>query len=176
MPAMPAIATGPDDRACIAPLPDCQAPSRSTNRATLRCGHCHLNQFVPSDRKCRRCRCPLDPPVDIVPVTVTATAPAPDPEPLIPVAVCPMFHTLEQSLPVVLLWLRLRAGMSQREFASALGRGSRTYASKIENGRTLPTVRSLIGIAGALGVPVQKIVMMCEGLMADDSKKNIPCP
>ena len=49
--------------------------------------------------------------------------------------------------------LRLRRGMTQATLASATVTGiSRTYLSRVENGRVLPSFLALIEIAAVLGI------------------------
>ena len=134
-------------------------------RETLHCPHCGLNQFVRSDRRCRRpgCHKPLDQPVD------TAANSVPEPPP-IPISIVPpasphrLFHDAKRTLPFVLLWFRLRAGLSQPQLGRLLG-VPRTYVSKLENGKATPTVASLIKVAEGLGTTVGKVLVACEYLM-----------
>src|SRR5580692_6237844 len=93
------------------------SPSSSAllNRQTLRCPDCDLVQFKPANRLCRRCHKDLIPPPEIVNPAPTV---APNPYPHHP---APVFVNLRRTLPVVICWLRLRIGLSQRQLAGRIG-------------------------------------------------------
>lgn len=135
---------------------------------SITCPHCHLVQFLTVDKKCRRCRGAL------IPIAVPA-----EPEPLkqtpffkdrptfIPSEVGPHLKaTYEYWLPIVMLWQRLKGERSQAQIARSLGSyARRTWLSRMENGEITPTPTSLAHISQALGVPMSRLLKMCEYLM-----------
>jgi len=64
-------------------------------------------------------------------------------------------------LATTLRELRLRAGLSQRQLASRMS-VPRTWVSKFELERCVPTVPNLARIAGALGLSVCELFVQCE--------------
>ena len=106
------------------------------------CSVCHLTQFNRGDGKCRRCHNPLK----VVYMEL----------------VLPTLHaycnsqsllSMRRDLGRFIRKMRLRRGMTQTALASATASGiSRTYLSRVENGRVLPSTIALIDIAGAIGI------------------------
>lgn len=145
-------------------LLSCQIP-RQTHQ-TLRCPHddCRLVQFTTANGLCRKCHRPLEVPV------VDVLESIPDPVPLIPPAVCPVFLGLNRSLPVILVWMRMRCNLSQVSLARRIG-VYRTAVSKFENGRATPTVRTLEKLARALDTDMYTIFRACEILEGADGVK-----
>lgn len=119
------------------------------SREVLRCDHCSLVQFSTSNLLCRRCHKPLE--IEI-------------PEPAAPTAVEAMSERAQgnrcSKVAVRLREIRNARHLSQRQLAARLD-VPRTYISKIENGRAMPTLASLQRLATALAVP------MCE-MVRDD--------
>jgi transcriptional regulator with XRE-family HTH domain len=115
-------------------------------REVLRCDRCNLVQFRTSNSLCRKCRHPLD---------VEERAP------LAPQLVAmPSAHSAaEAGLQVAgqVREIRRARHLSQRQLASRM-QVPRTYISKIENGKAIPTLGSLERLAGALGVNVCRLV------------------
>ncbi len=111
-------------------------------REVLRCEHCSLVQFRTMDSHCRRCRKPLEleepepQMLSLVPPLAHSSAPASAPVPSVDVA-------------EAVRNLRHARGLSQRELALRM-RVPRTYISKIENGKAMPTLSSLERLAAAL--------------------------
>ena len=110
-------------------------------REVLRCEHCSLVQFRTMDSHCRRCRKPLE---------------QEEPEPqLLELALAPLPHHAHAPAPPsidvarAVRDLRHERGLSQRELALRM-EVPRTYISKIENGKAMPTLSSLERLARAL--------------------------
>ncbi|MFT4111237.1 helix-turn-helix domain-containing protein [Silvibacterium sp.] len=110
-------------------------------REVLRCEHCSLVQFRTTNSLCRRCHKPLevDEPEPQTPHLVVAS-PAVTPQDDIDVA-----RAVRE--------IRQSRGMSQRQLAGRM-QVPRTYISKIENGKAMPTLSSLERLALALQVDV----------------------
>jgi transcriptional regulator with XRE-family HTH domain len=115
-------------------------------REVLRCDHCSLVQYRTTNNLCRRCRRPLE--VEERP-------------PLVPqlVAMPPTHAAAEAGLQVAAQVRDIRRArhLSQRQLASRM-QVPRTYISKIENGKAIPTLGSLERLAAALGVGVCHLV------------------
>jgi transcriptional regulator with XRE-family HTH domain len=111
-------------------------------REVLRCEHCWLVQFRTSNSLCRRCRKPLeiDEPEPLSPQLVTANAPGAEEGEGIDVA-----RTVRA--------VRRERALSQRQLAGRM-QVPRTYISKIENGKAMPTLSSLQRLANALEVGI----------------------
>jgi transcriptional regulator with XRE-family HTH domain len=110
-------------------------------REVLRCERCSLVQFRTSNSLCRRCHKPLE--IEEAPV-------------LMPQLVVPSATTAEADeidVARAVRDIRHSRGMSQRQLAGRMG-VPRTYISKIENGKALPTLSSLERLATALEVDV----------------------
>ena len=115
-------------------------------REVVRCEHCRLMQYRTSNSLCRKCHRPLDfeEPAALVPQLVT-TAPVP--------------ASAEAGLQVAAQVREIRRArhLSQRQLAARM-QVPRTYISKIENGKAIPTLGSLERLARALEVEVCKLV------------------
>lgn len=116
------------------------------SREVLRCDHCSLVQFSTSNMLCRRCHKPLE---------------IEEPESIVssPIAVMGTNASSGRSSKVAVRLREIRSSrhMSQRQLASKLD-VPRTYISKIENGRAVPTLCSLQRLAIALGVEMCEMV------------------
>jgi transcriptional regulator with XRE-family HTH domain len=119
-------------------------------REVIRCEHCTLVQFRTKDSLCRRCHKSLDMPEPAVaqssgmgPVPV-AGKPAPEAEAGLQVA-------------AQVKEIRRARHLSQRQLAGRM-QVPRTYISKIENGKAIPTLGSLERLADALEVDVCQLV------------------
>jgi transcriptional regulator with XRE-family HTH domain len=115
-------------------------------REVLRCDHCTLVQFRTSNSLCRRCHKPLDTeeppaPMEAVPVSAGQVG---DPN-----------AGLRVSAQVK--EIRKARHLSQRQLAGRM-QVPRTYISKIENGKAIPTLGSLERLAAALDVDVAQLV------------------
>ena len=114
-------------------------------REVLRCDHCTLVQFRPTSGLCRRCHKCLE--VEMA-----------EPEPA-PIALVPAPPEKEGGLQVATAVRDLRhvRNLSQRQLAARMG-VPRTYISKIENGKAMPTLSSLDRLAKALQVDISALL------------------
>lgn len=116
------------------------------SREVLRCDHCSLVQFSTSNLLCRRCHKPLE---------------VEQPEPAVSATVEVMGAKAQSArsakVAVRLREIRNARHLSQRQLAARLD-VPRTYISKIENGRAMPTLSSLQRLATALAVPMSEMV------------------
>jgi transcriptional regulator with XRE-family HTH domain len=121
-------------------------PAAGTLREVLRCEHCALMQFRTSNSMCRRCRKPLD--VEEMPAPIEAIA----------ISEAPPSPT-DAGLRVAAQVKDLRKArhLSQRQLAGRM-QVPRTYISKIENGKAIPTLGSLERLAAALEVDICQLV------------------
>jgi transcriptional regulator with XRE-family HTH domain len=115
-------------------------------REVLRCDHCSLVQYRTSNNLCRRCRRTLE---------------VEDRLPLLPqlVPLPPAQAAAEAGLQVAgqVREIRRARHLSQRQLAGRM-QVPRTYISKIENGKAIPTLGSLERLATALGVGICHLV------------------
>jgi transcriptional regulator with XRE-family HTH domain len=110
-------------------------------REVLRCEHCSLVQFRTANSLCRRCHKTLE---------------IEEPEPPMPQLVVPSAsQSDEEGIDVAraVRDIRHSRGMSQRQLAGRM-QVPRTYISKIENGKAMPTLSSLERLATALEVDI----------------------
>jgi transcriptional regulator with XRE-family HTH domain len=115
-------------------------------REVVRCDHCSLVQYRTSNSLCRKCHRPLDveEPIPLAPqLVLTPSAPA----------------SSEAGLQVAALVREIRRArhLSQRQLAGRM-QVPRTYISKIENGKAIPTLGSLERLAAALEVDMCQLV------------------
>ena len=115
-------------------------------REVVRCEHCTLVQFRTSNSLCRRCHKSLD----ILEPAALGPVPVPD------------YHVqsnAEAGLQVAAQVRDIRTArhLSQRQLAGRM-QVPRTYISKIENGKAIPTLGSLERLADALEVDVCQLV------------------
>ncbi|HVW76693.1 MAG TPA: helix-turn-helix domain-containing protein [Alloacidobacterium sp.] len=115
-------------------------------REVLRCDHCSLVQFRTSNSLCRRCHKPLEieEPEPLLPQLVTE-----------PTASQPDGSSLDVACAV--RDIRRSRKLSQRQLAGRM-QVPRTYISKIENGKAMPTLSSLERLAHALEVDVRDLL------------------
>ncbi len=115
-------------------------------REVLRCEFCSLVQFRTVNSMCRRCHKALDPVEPMRGAVEDSTSPTP-------------VAGDESGLRVAKLVKEIRKArhLSQRQLASRM-QVPRTYISKIENGKAMPTLTSLERLADALGVEVSHLV------------------
>jgi transcriptional regulator with XRE-family HTH domain len=115
-------------------------------REVVRCDFCKLVQFKPAKMQCVRCHKPLafEEPVGAGPVLVGARV---------------VESSAEAGLQVAgqVREIRRARHLSQRQLAGRM-QVPRTYISKIENGKAIPTLGSLERIALALEVDVRQLV------------------
>ena len=114
-------------------------------REVLRCDHCSLVQFRTANAMCRRCHKGLE--VEL-----------PEPEPA-QIALVPAQPEKQEGLQVATAVRDLRhvRNLSQRQLAARMG-VPRTYISKIENGKAMPTLSSLDRLAKALQVDISALL------------------
>lgn len=115
-------------------------------REVLRCDHCSLVQFRTSNSLCRRCHKPLE---------------IEEPEPLAPQLVPVDSQCAEEpeGIDVARAVREVRRGrnLSQRQLAGRM-QVPRTYISKIENGKAVPTLSSMERLARALEVDICELL------------------
>jgi transcriptional regulator with XRE-family HTH domain len=116
-------------------------------REVLRCEHCSLVQFRTSSSNCRRCHKALDPAE--MEHSIPGEAFEPNHE----------SDNLGTGIHVAraVKDLRRRHELSQRELAGRMG-VPRTYISKIENEKAVPTLGSLARLAKALNVHISVLL------------------
>src|ERR1700677_5195035 len=110
-------------------------------REVLRCDHCSLVQFRTANALCRRCHKCLE---------VEEPVPAPAPLALVPT---PTAQEGGLQVATAVRDLRHVRNLSQRQLAARMG-VPRSYISKIENGKAMPTLSSLDRLARALQVDI----------------------
>jgi transcriptional regulator with XRE-family HTH domain len=115
-------------------------------REVIRCEHCKLVQFRTSNSLCRKCHHALE--IDEPAALSPQLAPAVEPG-----------SPTEAGLQVAgqVREIRRARHLSQRQLAGRM-QVPRTYISKIENGKAIPTLGSLERLAEALHVDVCQIV------------------
>jgi transcriptional regulator with XRE-family HTH domain len=125
-------------------------------REVLRCDHCSLVQFSPTSGLCRRCR-----------KSVQVELPEPEPAPL---AIVPSHSEQQDGLQVATAVRDLRhvRNLSQRQLAARMG-VPRTYISKIENGKAMPTLGSLDRLARALKVDIASLLRDANNRHSDET-------
>src|ERR1700674_24973 len=116
------------------------------SREVVRCDQCHLVQFRTNNNLCRKCRTSLDEDV-----------PEPILEVQIPIAEPANGHGSRLQVASAIRALRQKSGLSQRQLALRM-QVPRTYVSKIENEKAMPTLSSLQRLATALEVSMPDLV------------------
>jgi transcriptional regulator with XRE-family HTH domain len=115
-------------------------------REVVRCEYCRLMQYRTNNSLCRRCRKALDieEPAILAPQLVTSH---------------PVPESDDAGLQVARQVREMRRArhLSQRQLAARM-QVPRTYISKIENGKAIPTLGSLERLATALGVEIRQLV------------------
>jgi len=117
-------------------------------REVFRCSHCHLIQFRTRDAMCRRCHKPLG--------EAEQLCISPDPAP-------PAAAAIASQLGIRVRAFRRMRGLSQRKLAERM-KVPRTYVSKIESCRVIPTLTSLCRMARALEIETHYLLLdqKCE--------------
>jgi transcriptional regulator with XRE-family HTH domain len=115
-----------------------------TEREVLRCEHCKLVQFRTANDVCRKCRKSLLP--ELPKVQPIAIVPEPDAP-----------HAEGIQVAAAVRDLRHVRNLSQRQLATRMN-VPRTYISKIENGKAMPTLSSLDRLARALQVDISALL------------------
>src|SRR6202789_2922910 len=124
-------------------------------REVLRCDHCSLVQFRTSSALCRRCHKCLE--VEL-------------PEPAAPALTLVPAAEAQEGLQVATAVRDLRhvRNLSQRQLAARMG-VPRTYISKIENGKAMPTLSSLDRLARALRVDIASLLRDANNRHRDET-------
>jgi transcriptional regulator with XRE-family HTH domain len=126
------------------------------SREVVRCDHCHLVQFRTTNNLCRKCRTSLD--EDIPEPVMVEQPPAPAP---------PSGNHSHLQIAAAIRMLRQKSGLSQRQLALRM-QVPRTYVSKIENEKAVPTLSSLQRLAGALEVGVADLLKGSSRTLEDE--------
>jgi transcriptional regulator with XRE-family HTH domain len=129
----------------MAPLEPIEVLHPATEREVLKCGHCKLVQFRTSSAACRRCKRSLE---------VDKPAPTTAPLALVP---APIERAEGIQVATAVRDLRHVRNLSQRQLAARMN-VPRTYISKIENGKAMPTLSSLDRLARALDVDMSALL------------------
>ena len=125
------------------PTPQPQVVAGS-EREVLRCEHCKLVQFRTANDVCRKCKKSLLPELPKVqPIAIVAEPDAP--------------HAEGIQVAAAVRDLRHVRNLSQRQLATRMN-VPRTYISKIENGKAMPTLSSLDRLAKALQVDISTLL------------------
>jgi len=127
------------------PTPQPQAVA-ATEREVLRCAHCSLVQFRTSNDICRKCKKSLLPELPKVQPIAIASEPEGGARESEGIQVAAAVRDLR----------RVR-NLSQRQLATRMN-VPRTYISKIENGKAMPTLSSLDRLARALQVDISALL------------------
>ena len=132
-------------------------------REVLRCDHCKLVQFRTPSPSCKRCKKPLE---------VEKPVPAPT-----PINIFPAPREAESGLQVASAVRDLRhvRNLSQRQLAARMN-VPRTYISKIENGKAMPTLSSLNRLASALGVDISALLRDADTRHSNESAMLLADP
>ncbi len=115
-------------------------------REVLKCEHCKLVQFRTATDACRRCKKSLLP-EQPKPQPVIALVPQAEPAP----------KSDQLQVASAVRDLRRVRNLSQRQLAGRMN-VPRTYISKIENGKAMPTLSSLDRLAKALQVDISALL------------------
>jgi len=115
-------------------------------REVVRCDYCSLVQYRTTNSLCRKCHRPLDIEEPARPVLQLVPNPSTPP-------------SAEAGLQVAgqVRDIRKARHLSQRQLAGRM-QVPRTYISKIENGKAIPTLGSLERLAAALEVDISQLV------------------
>lgn len=115
-------------------------------REVVRCEYCRLTQFRTANSLCRKCHKPLD-----------IEEPAAPTLHLVPSAAGESGEEAGLHVASQVREIRRARHLSQRQLAGRM-QVPRTYISKIENGKAIPTLGSLERLAAALDVDISKLV------------------
>jgi transcriptional regulator with XRE-family HTH domain len=125
-------------------------------REVVRCDFCRLMQYRTRDSLCRRCHKALDVEEPVRPGPIPVDNPSVEP-------------SEEAGLKVAgqVRDIRRARHLSQRQVANRM-QVPRTYISKIENGKAIPTLGSLERLAAALEVDVCQLVRDARSLRDEE--------
>lgn len=124
------------------------APAPTADREVLKCEHCKLVQFRTHTDICRRCKQSLLAEQPKLQPAIALVADQPS-------AAEPKDDSLQVASAV--RDLRRIRNLSQRQLAARMG-VPRTYISKIENAKAMPTLSSLDRLARALQVDISALL------------------
>ena len=135
-------------------------------KEVMRCPYCQLNQW--KQATCRRCQ-------KLIPVHEELAEPTPKLEPPPKPARRPPMpsQSLQHSLSATMLGLRTIRGLSQRQLAHRFN-SPRSYISKIENGKAMPTLNTLLHFAEAFDMPLSELIGHIEKGMNLDTPTPHP--
>jgi len=146
---------------------------RTMERPVARCGACKLNQYVPRNGRCRRCRAPLN---QITKPEERGMSPS---EPIASQKTDVMASSLASdrnyrsrwatALAFVLRKEREERELSQWEMSQRAGLHP-TYISRLENGRLGISIPTLALCAEALGLSVAEIVSRAEAMITTEQQ------
>jgi transcriptional regulator with XRE-family HTH domain len=128
----------------------------SETREVLSCPHCGLVQFRTRNSRCRRCQRSLDDRLE------HSICPFPDPVNSTTTAI-ENWLGITQIVGRRVREIRKMQALSQRELAGRLN-VPRTYLSKVETCKVLPTIGTLHRLAGDLSVEVHHLLLSREAL------------
>ncbi len=121
-------------------------PAAAAEREVLTCKGCKLVQFRTASDSCRRCKKSLLPePAKVQPALSLVSEPMAE------------NHDGGPQVATAVRDLRHVRNLSQRQLAARMG-VPRTYISKIENGKAMPTLSSLDRLARALQVDISALL------------------
>ena len=126
------------------------------SREVVRCDHCHLVQFRTTNNLCRKCRTSLD---EDEPEPILEAAP--------PVETPANGNHSHLQVAAAIRMLRQKSGLSQRQLALRM-QVPRTYVSKIENEKAMPTLSSLQRLATALEVSMGDLLKGSSRSLEDE--------
>ena len=124
-------------------------------REVLSCPHCGLVQFRTRNSRCRRCQRSLDDRLE------HSTCPVPDP--VSSTTAMANRSGITQIVGRRVREIRKMQALSQMELARRLN-VARTYLSKVETCKVLPTIGTLYRLASALSVEVHHLLLFREVL------------
>lgn len=118
-------------------------------RESARCPTCRLMQFVNESKSCKRCKEDL--------------FPAPEPEKTKPAPRAQLPQEIADAFPVAIKQLRNERAWAQSDLA-AKSNWMRTYISKVENGKSVPTLESIVRFAAAFGMKMSELIQRVESI------------
>lgn len=121
--------------------------SNSVSRRVLRCIHCELCQYTTANGQCRRCHWPLGVPhLNLLNQSSSSSG-----------AISPS-NLLAKRIGATIRILRQESRLSQKAFACKAG-VSRPVITKLENGRSIPTLAKLQRVTAALGIDIAEVFL-----------------
>lgn len=132
-------------------------PAVALDREVVRCANptCRLNQYMTVNELCRRCGEQLKPKV-VEPLQVIKM-----PKPRLHIGT-----EVRAEFSNTVRFLRLFVGLSQRDLARMMD-VPRTYISKLENERNLPTLATLPKLAKAFNITTHQFISIATSRVPD---------